>query len=194
MAPAARRRTLDVNLTGACIVVHACPAPADAGPLVNIGSAQGLRPDAPGFAAHAASTSGVADLSRALVAESSSASRVNCIGPGMVDTPIADGYRATVGNHALRRLADPLEIARAILHLTRPRSFGCRADDPSIDGAARPPEWRLTSAIAAGSNVLTLPRLNASAALRLDHGPMSDGAGGARLGWRASPAEDTADE
>ena len=44
--------------------------------------------------------------------------RVNCVCPGMVDTPMADEFRANVGNYALKRLAVPDEIARAILFLT----------------------------------------------------------------------------
>lgn len=115
------RRILDVNLTGTYIVVRACLpwlTQAAGGTIVNIGSAQGLLPNAPGFTAYAASKGGVVNLSRALAAELAPAIRVNCICPGMVDTPMADGYRANVGNYALRRLADPLEIARAILFLT----------------------------------------------------------------------------
>lgn len=115
------RRILDVNPTGTYIVVRACLpwlTQATGATIVNIGSAQGLLPNAPGFTAYAASKGGVVNLSRALAAELAPAIRVNCICPGMVDTLMADGYGANVGNYALRRLADPLEIARAILFLT----------------------------------------------------------------------------
>jgi NAD(P)-dependent dehydrogenase (short-subunit alcohol dehydrogenase family) len=118
---AAWRRILEVNLTGTYILVRACLpwlTQATGATIVNIGSAQGLLPNAPGFAAYAASKGGVVNLSRALAAELAPAIRVNCICPGMVDTPMADGYRANVGNYALKRLADPVEIARAILFLT----------------------------------------------------------------------------
>jgi NAD(P)-dependent dehydrogenase (short-subunit alcohol dehydrogenase family) len=40
----------------------------------------------------------------------------------MVDTPMADGFRGNVGNYALKRIADPSEIARAILFLTSSES------------------------------------------------------------------------
>jgi NAD(P)-dependent dehydrogenase (short-subunit alcohol dehydrogenase family) len=115
------RRSLDVNLTGTYIVVRSCLPwlRKEAGAtIVNIGSAQGLLPNAPNFTAYAASKGGVVNLSRALAAELAPDIRVNCVCPGMVDTPMADGYRANVGNYALKRLADPLEIARAILFLT----------------------------------------------------------------------------
>lgn len=115
------RRILDVNLTGTYIVVRACLpwlTQATGVTIVNIGSAHGLLPNAPGFTAYAASKGGVVNLSRALAAELAPAIRVNCICPGMVDTLMADGYGANVGNYALPRLTDPLEIARAILFLT----------------------------------------------------------------------------
>lgn len=120
--PAAEwRRILEVNLTGTYIVTRACLPWLTQSPgatIVNIGSAQGLLPNAPGFTAYAASKGGVVNLSRALAAELAPAVRVNCICPGMVDTPMADGYRANVSSYALKRLADPVEIARAILFLT----------------------------------------------------------------------------
>ena len=48
--------------------------------------------------------------------------RVNTVAPGMVDTPMAAPYRANVANYALKRLADPEEIAQAILFLSGPES------------------------------------------------------------------------
>jgi NAD(P)-dependent dehydrogenase (short-subunit alcohol dehydrogenase family) len=52
----------------------------------------------------------------------------------MVDTLMADGYGANVGNYALRRLADPLEIARAILFLTS-------TDSSYVTGATLAADW-----------------------------------------------------
>lgn len=121
VSAAAWRQVLEVNLTGTYIIVRCCLPwlkREDGATVVNIASAQGLLPNAPGFTAYAASKGGVVNLSRALAAELAPAIRVNCICPGMVDTPMAAGFRANVGNYALKRLADPLEIARAILFLT----------------------------------------------------------------------------
>jgi NAD(P)-dependent dehydrogenase (short-subunit alcohol dehydrogenase family) len=115
------RRVIEVNLTGSYILVRAClPWLSQAGraTIVSIASAQGLLPNAPGFTAYAASKGGVVNLSRALAAELAPAIRVNCVCPGMVDTPMADGFRGGVANYALKRLADPAEIARVILFLT----------------------------------------------------------------------------
>jgi len=131
------RRILDVNLTGTYIVIRTCLpwlTQAAGSTIVTIASAQGLLPNAPGFTAYAASKGGVVNLSRALAAELAPAIRVNCICPGMVDTPMADGYRANVGNYALRRLADPLEIARAILFLTSAESSYVTGATLAADG------------------------------------------------------------
>lgn len=131
------RRVLEVNLTGTYIVVRSCLpwlTKQGSATVVNIGSAQGLLPNAPGFTAYAASKGGVVNLSRALAAELAPAIRVNCICPGMVDTPMAEGFRGNVGNYALRRLADPLEIARTILFLTSSDSSYVTGATLAVDG------------------------------------------------------------
>jgi NAD(P)-dependent dehydrogenase (short-subunit alcohol dehydrogenase family) len=96
---------------------------------VNIASAQGLLPNAPGYSAYAASKGGVIALSKALAAELAPAVRVNVICPGMVDTAMADGHRGNVENYALKRLADPIEIAHTI-------RFLLSSDSSYITGAA----------------------------------------------------------
>jgi NAD(P)-dependent dehydrogenase (short-subunit alcohol dehydrogenase family) len=119
------RHVLEVNLTGTYIVIRSCLpwiAREPAATIVNIASAQGLLPNAPGLSAYAASKGGVVNLTRALAAELAPRIRVNSVCPGMVDTPMADGFRGNVGNYALHRLAEPIEIARAILFLTSPES------------------------------------------------------------------------
>ena len=112
------RRVIDVNLTGMYIVVRTCLPwlrQAGAATIVNLGSGQSLLPNSPNRTAYSASKGGVLNLSRALAAELAPAIRVNCVCPGLVDTPMAEGVRANVGNYALGRLAQPEEIARAIL-------------------------------------------------------------------------------
>ena len=98
------RRILEVNLTGTYIVARCCipwMVKEQSSTIVNIASAQGLLPNAPGHTAYAASKGGVVNLTRALAAELAPKIRVNSVCPGMVDTPMADGYRANVGNYAL---------------------------------------------------------------------------------------------
>ena len=115
------RQVIEVNLTGTFMVSRACLPwlrQAEGATIVNIASAAGLLPNAPGLTAYAASKGGVVNLGRAMAAELAPAIRVNTVCPGMVDTPMAEGFHANVGNYALKRLAQPVEIARVILFLT----------------------------------------------------------------------------
>lgn len=114
------RQVLEVNLTGTYLVSRACVPwllRGEGTSIVHIASAAGLLPNAPGLTAYAASKGGVVNLSRAMAAELAPNVRVNCICPGMVDTPMAEGFRANVGNYALKRIADPEEIARVVMFL-----------------------------------------------------------------------------
>lgn len=131
------RRVIEVNLTGSYVVARCCIPflmQAEVATIVNIASAQGLLPNAPGHTAYAASKGGVVNLTRALAAELAPGIRVNSVCPGMVDTPMADGYRGNVGNYALRRLADPEEIARAILFLTSAEASYVTGAALAVDG------------------------------------------------------------
>ena len=131
------RRVLDVNLTGMYIVVRACLPwlqQADGATIVNLGSGQSLLPNSPNRTAYSASKGGVLNLSRALAAELAPAIRVNCVCPGLVDTPMADGVRSNVGNYALGRLAQPDEIARAILFLSSTESSFVTGAALAVDG------------------------------------------------------------
>src|SRR4051794_8074623 len=112
---------MDVNLTGIYIVVRCCLpwlAKATGATIVNIASGQGLLPNTPQMTAYAASKGGVVNLTRAMAAELAPAVRVNSVCPGMVDTPMAEGFKGNVRNYALKRIAEPEEIARVILFLT----------------------------------------------------------------------------
>jgi NAD(P)-dependent dehydrogenase (short-subunit alcohol dehydrogenase family) len=131
------RRVIDVNLSGMYIVVRACLpwlAQASGATIVNLGSGQSLLPNAPNRTAYSASKGGVLNLSRALAAELAPAIRVNCVCPGLVDTPMADGVRGNVGHYALGRLAQPLEIAQAILFLSSAESSFVTGAALAVDG------------------------------------------------------------
>jgi NAD(P)-dependent dehydrogenase (short-subunit alcohol dehydrogenase family) len=131
------RHVLEVNLTGTYIVTRACLPwllRESSATIVNIASAQGLLPNAPGYTAYAASKGGVINLSKALAAELAPKIRVNAICPGMTDTAMADGHRNNVTSYALKRLADPLEIARAILFLTSTESSFVTGTALAADG------------------------------------------------------------
>jgi NAD(P)-dependent dehydrogenase (short-subunit alcohol dehydrogenase family) len=68
--------------------------------------------------AYAASKAGVVNLTRALAAELAPSIRVNSVCPGMVDTPVTAGLQREVDRYALKHIAEPMEIAQAILFLT----------------------------------------------------------------------------
>jgi len=131
------RRVIDVNLAGTYIVVRYCLpwlTKVTGATIVNIASGQGLLPNRPEMTAYAASKGGVVNLTRALAAELAPAIRVNSVCPGMVDTPMtADGPR-DVTPYALKRIADPLEIAHAILFLTGSESSFVTGAALAIDG------------------------------------------------------------
>jgi NAD(P)-dependent dehydrogenase (short-subunit alcohol dehydrogenase family) len=131
------RRTLDVNLTGTYLVIRHClrwMAKERTATVVNIASAAGLLPNAPGLTAYAASKGAVVNFGRALAAELAPAIRVNTVCPGMVDTPMAESFRSNVGNYALKRIAEPVEIARAILFLTSAESSYVTGAALAVDG------------------------------------------------------------
>jgi NAD(P)-dependent dehydrogenase (short-subunit alcohol dehydrogenase family) len=131
------RRVLDVNLTGTYIVVRCCLpwlAKAPFATIVNIASGQGLVPNTPNMSAYAASKGGVVNLTRALAAELAPSIRVNSICPGMVDTPMTAGLERDLNRYAMKRIADPLEIAQAILFLTSAESSFVTGAALAIDG------------------------------------------------------------
>ena len=136
--PAAQwRKQIEVNLVGTYIVSRSClpwMLEEKSATVVNIASAAGLLPNAPGLTSYAASKGGVVNLTRCMAAELSPSIRVNSVCPGMVDTPMADGYRANVSNYALKRLADPSEIASAILFLTSDESSYVTGSALAVDG------------------------------------------------------------
>ena len=128
---------LDVNLTGTYIVVR-CSLPwlkkAPFATIVNIASGQGLVPNTPSMTAYAASKGGVVNLTRALAAELAPDIRVNSVCPGMVDPPMTLGLQRDLDRYALKRIAEPLEIAQAILFLTGTESSFVTGAALAVDG------------------------------------------------------------
>jgi len=131
------RRVIDVNLTGTYIVVRACLPLLRAAPgatIVNIASGVGLLPTGPNMTAYAASKGGVVTLTRALAMELAPTIRVNSVCPGAVDTPMTAGSPRTAEVYALKRWADPSEIADGILFLTGGESSFMTGIALPIDG------------------------------------------------------------
>jgi len=131
------RKTIEINLTGSFLVARASVPYLRrqiGSTITNIASGAGILPNAPGLTAYAASKGGVVTLTKALAAELAPHIRVNCVCPGMVDTPMADGFRQNVGNYAMKRIADPAEIANALLYLTSSEASYVTGATLAVDG------------------------------------------------------------
>ncbi len=140
------RAVLDVNLTGVFLVSQAFGGrmlAAGRGSIVNIASVTGAEVGMPGRSPYAASKAGVVGLTRVMGIEwAGRGVRVNAIEPGPVRTPmveraIAEGIideRAVVDRIPAGRLADPLDIAKAVLLLAAPESAFVTAQTLIVDG------------------------------------------------------------
>ncbi|RWF50191.1 MAG: SDR family oxidoreductase [Mesorhizobium sp.] len=118
--------TMDTNLTSAFLgAKYQIPAMLErgGGSLIFTSSFVGYTAGMPGMAAYAAAKAGLIGLTQVLAAEyGPKGLRVNALLPGGTDTPGATTTtpeaRAFVeGLHALKRMAQPQEIARSALYL-----------------------------------------------------------------------------
>ena len=120
------RRVIEVNLTGTYLPSRAAlPAlrASGAGSITNLASIYGLVGGsmAPSYAA---SKGGVANLTRQLALNWAPAVRVNCVCPGVIETPMTESLRRDpawteqiLRRYPLGRFGQPEEIAAAILYL-----------------------------------------------------------------------------
>lgn len=130
------RQVLDTNLSGTftvCREVGLHMRSAGGGSIVNVASDL-AHMGAAGLTPYCAAKAGIVGLTRGLAVEFAPAVRVNVICPGPIDTPmlraqlegnpdaesILSQKEATV---PLRRLADPVEVARAIRFLAVEGTF-----------------------------------------------------------------------
>ena len=121
------RRVVDVNLTGAFLVLkHAGRAVSDGGALVSLTSLNARQPGT-GMGAYCAAKAGLAMLTEVAALELAPRRvRVNAVSPGLVLTPltapamdipdIEDDYLA---NTPLGRAGTPEEVAEAVVYLAR---------------------------------------------------------------------------
>jgi NAD(P)-dependent dehydrogenase (short-subunit alcohol dehydrogenase family) len=122
------RDTLDVNLTSAFLAAR-CQVPAmlarGGGSLIFTSSFVGHTAGFPGMAAYAASKAGLVGLAQVLAAEFGPRGiRVNALLPGATDTEMSRQFASTPESrahiaslNALKRMAEPEEIARTALFL-----------------------------------------------------------------------------
>lgn len=120
--------TIDTNLTAAFLgAKHQIPAMLErgGGSLIFTSTFVGYTAGIPGVAPYAAGKAGLVGLTKALAVEyGAEGIRVNALIPGGTDTAMAEPFTTTeegrafvVGLHALKRIAEPEEIARAALFL-----------------------------------------------------------------------------
>jgi len=117
---------IDVNLTGSYLAARAAiPALAKSGrgAIVNLGSIYGLVGGSTG-PAYAASKGAIVNLTRQMALEWAPNVRVNCVCPGVIETPMTAALRAepawaqaALKRYPLARFGQPEEIASAILFL-----------------------------------------------------------------------------
>lgn len=141
-------RVLAVNLTAPMLVMRAAfphLKAARGGTIVNVSSGAGLSPLLH-RTAYCASKAGLQMASKALALEAAPFGiRVNCVCPGAVETALfRQGVDATLdpaamretvkARYALRRIAEPREIAAAILWLTSDESSYVTGTAIAVDG------------------------------------------------------------
>ena len=122
-------RFIAVNLTAPYILCRAALPhlrEAEGATIVNIASGQGLLPS-PNNTAYAATKGGLIAFSKGLASELAPKIRVNSLCPGVTNTPMAEALFKDYANpndapfvqqYALRRIAEPIEIARGALYLS----------------------------------------------------------------------------
>lgn len=139
------QRVLAVNLTGPFLVCRAALPwlrEAAGSTIVNIASAQALRPLGAGCA-YSASKAGVMNFTKTIAAELAPDIRANVVCPGAVDTPMVVAARTEraqrqdalqSSDYALQRMAQPAEIAAAVLFLTSTDSSFVTGAALAVDG------------------------------------------------------------
>ena len=142
--PAAWNRILAINLTAPYVVCRAALKHlehAQNSTIVNIASGAALRPTGDANSGYAASKGGLVSFSKALAAELAPAIRVNVVCPGTVKTGMMAATRRTpeeqeqgLARYALKRAAEPEELAHAILFLTSSESSYMTGATVVVDG------------------------------------------------------------
>ena len=120
------RRVVDVNLTGTYLASRAAQnalAATGVGSIVNLASIFGLVGGSTS-SAYAASKGAIVNLTRQLAIDWAPGVRVNCVCPGVIETPMTASLRKdpawaqqVLARYPLRRFGRVDEIAAAILYL-----------------------------------------------------------------------------
>lgn len=145
IAPEGWAEAINANLTSAFFAArHQIPAmlASGGGSLFFTSTFVGYTAGFPGMSAYAASKAGVVGLVRNLAVEySAKGIRVNALLPGAVDTPMGRDVAHTpelrafvAGLNAMKRIAEPSELARAALFLASDASSFMTGEAMIVDG------------------------------------------------------------
>jgi NAD(P)-dependent dehydrogenase (short-subunit alcohol dehydrogenase family) len=138
---------VDINLTGQYHLVHAA-APAmferESGYIVNVSSGAGQRGSASGGVHYSAAKAGIFGLTKGLAKQLAPHVRVNCVVPGLMDTPLAtdsdlwteEELEAAVEDIPLQMLGDPDAAARLIEFLCGPGAEYMTGSVVNVDGGS----------------------------------------------------------
>jgi len=138
------RRVIDVNLTGAFLVIkHAGQRIADGGAIVSLSSLNARQPGT-GMVAYCSAKAGMVMLTEVAALELAARGiRVNAVSPGLVITPLTapamdipgvrDGY---LENTPLGRSGEPSEIAALIRFLVSDEAAWITGENIDINGGA----------------------------------------------------------
>jgi len=141
--------TFDINVKGVYLMSkHTIPhmLRQKDGSIVNNSSILGLKASPAGFAAYSASKGAVNQLTKSMALEyADKGIRINAICPGTIYTPMMDklfeewgdwnlGVKRYVSVHPIGRLAQPEEIAHAVLYLCDDRIRFITGTMLSVDG------------------------------------------------------------
>jgi dihydroanticapsin dehydrogenase len=145
------RQVLDINVMGPALVAqHVVPEmrKTGGGAIVNLGSISSFIAQ-PGFLTYNASKGAIANMTRCMALDLAADNiRVNAVCPGTVWTPIverltkergldraaADSHPDFGATHMIKRLAEPREVAYAILFLASDEASFITAENLMVDG------------------------------------------------------------
>ena len=137
------RDTLDVNVLAPFLLAQALLPYLEmaGGSVVNMGSVHATATK-PGFVCYATSKAALIGLTRALAVDLGGRVRVNAINPAAVATSmLLQGFKgkdaqlsALAGMHPLGRIAEPAEIAQAVLFLASPNAAFITGAAFDVDG------------------------------------------------------------
>jgi len=147
LGPEEWREILDVNLTGQYNLVHAAVPQMyerEHGAIVNVSSGAGKRGSASGGVHYSASKAGIFGLTKGLAKQLGPHIRVNCILPGLMDTPLTtdsglwteEGIQEFTEDLPLGRLGQPEEAAALIDFLCSERASYMTGAVVDVDGGA----------------------------------------------------------